>query len=327
MATPTLPAQWTPTQQGCLRSTDYWIWEYNAKAQDARTVLGGPTQTSACLPPTWDATGTYAGTACPTSYTSACQGPGPQEAVTCCPDAYNFGCQSPTWSPGIHAETFRCSSAWTGTDLINVTRTDFVLNTVIFEQISKFTNRHLFALAVLYTTPATKTADGQATDGGFAPVVQTSAPTVSTEPTLLADSSAGSARGLSPSQAAGIGVGSVLGALLVAITAWFLYRLRERRRTHAMIEDGSSQAVKSHPLISQSASILPIMPQAVASPPELASSNDSYNSTPELNGHGKAPVTPRYEAWGNPLSESGGTAIHELPSRWGRLSATRKWDT
>ena len=69
-----LPANWTPSAPGCMRSTDYWIWMYNTDLAfgDARTVLGGPTQTTDCLAPTWDPSVPYAGTQCPPNYTAAC---------------------------------------------------------------------------------------------------------------------------------------------------------------------------------------------------------------------------------------------------------------
>lgn len=79
----TLPPSWTPTAPGCLRSTDFWVWMYNTDlaSSDARTVLGGPSQTTDCLAPTWTSDAAYAGTQCPPNYTPACSA----DAVTCCP--------------------------------------------------------------------------------------------------------------------------------------------------------------------------------------------------------------------------------------------------
>jgi hypothetical protein len=85
MTTPTLPPDWTPTQAGCLSPSDFWIWDYHTDSLDNRTVLGGPSQTSNCFPPTWVSTGEYIGTQCPPQYTAACQATDSLEPVTCCP--------------------------------------------------------------------------------------------------------------------------------------------------------------------------------------------------------------------------------------------------
>ena len=81
-ATPvqTLPADWTPTAPGCRRTGDYWVWLYS-EGKDERTVLGGPSQITDCLAPTWAPELTYAGSQCPPGFTPACD----VEAVTCCP--------------------------------------------------------------------------------------------------------------------------------------------------------------------------------------------------------------------------------------------------
>ncbi len=80
---PTLPGSWTPTVSGCLQSSDYWMWMYDSDPakSDARTVLGGPSQTTDCLAPTWQFDVVYAGTQCPPNYTPACTA----DAITCCP--------------------------------------------------------------------------------------------------------------------------------------------------------------------------------------------------------------------------------------------------
>lgn len=73
------------TQVGCLSPSDFWIWDYHTDSLDNRTVLGGPSQTSNCFPPTWVSTGEYIGTQCPLQYTATCQATDPLELVTCCP--------------------------------------------------------------------------------------------------------------------------------------------------------------------------------------------------------------------------------------------------
>ncbi|KAI1453135.1 hypothetical protein F4805DRAFT_444820 [Annulohypoxylon moriforme] len=154
MATPTLVNSWTPTQSGCLRTSDYWIWDYQVD-MDQRTVLGGPSQIQNCLPSSWDGTATYAGTGCPAQYTSACRGTDSAAAVTCCPWAYAFTCQ-PTTTGGLDRESFRCMSQHTATDKIVITRTAFRSNTIAFETRVEDTSLHLFALAIIYTTPVSR---------------------------------------------------------------------------------------------------------------------------------------------------------------------------
>ncbi|KAI1077299.1 hypothetical protein F5B20DRAFT_269484 [Whalleya microplaca] len=212
--TPTLPADFTPTAQGCLRSNDFWIWDYELGNEDARTVLGGPSQISDCFPTTWDATVTYAGSACPPQYTSACQGTDSAAAVTCCPNAYNYSCQ-PTWLPGRHGEQFRCQSQHTSAGQIVVTHSAFKVNTIDIQTRTRSLNQHLFALAMMYTTPAS-TAESS-----------TLGPTT-TEGSSDAQVSSTT---LSPGQAAGIGVGAGVAVLLIAaFAAWLLCRRRRARK-------------------------------------------------------------------------------------------------
>lgn len=151
-ASPTLPANWAPTSSGCLRTDDYWIWEFDAGNKDARTVLGGPSQTTNCFTSTWDPTVTYVGSGCPPQYTSACHDD-KFGAVTCCPSAYDFTCQPETWTAGIHAEWFRCISKHATQDVVTVTRTDFKQNTIAVGTRTRHKYEHLFALALMYTTP------------------------------------------------------------------------------------------------------------------------------------------------------------------------------
>lgn len=48
-------------------------------------VLGGPSQTTECLPTSWASEVVYSGVQCPQKYTSACQGTDSHSEVTCCP--------------------------------------------------------------------------------------------------------------------------------------------------------------------------------------------------------------------------------------------------
>lgn len=90
---PTLPTDWDPPpQSSCLQKGDIWQWDWD-DALERPLVLGGPPQTTACLPPIWNATGVYRGRGCPPHYSvaSAATTSGGTPAatdsgvVTCCP--------------------------------------------------------------------------------------------------------------------------------------------------------------------------------------------------------------------------------------------------
>ncbi|ORY60260.1 uncharacterized protein BCR38DRAFT_488440 [Pseudomassariella vexata] len=215
VTTPTLASSWS-IQSGCTRTNDYWIWEYDAKAQDARTVLGGPTQTTACLPPSWtEVNGAFIGSECPSEYTSACQDS--DGAVTCCPTVYDFTCQTPGASS--HGSMFRCASAFSTNGTLTVTRTDFAVNTITFDVVTARTDLHLFALAVVYATE-TSTISGTIS----------STSSNSAESTSMGDPSA-----LSAGAAAGVGVGATIGFIGITLLGWFALR---RRRSKGGLGNG-----------------------------------------------------------------------------------------
>lgn len=83
-ATPTLPTSWQPTDSACVSSSDYWLWDYGSDS-DRWVVLGGPLQTTECLPTLWASNVVYSGVQCPQKYSSACQGTDSHSQVTCCP--------------------------------------------------------------------------------------------------------------------------------------------------------------------------------------------------------------------------------------------------
>ncbi|KAI4868237.1 hypothetical protein F4820DRAFT_154509 [Hypoxylon rubiginosum] len=267
MATPTLPADWTPDKQGCLRTNDYWIWDYEVAA-DRRTVLGGPSQTSDCFPSTWDPTLTYGGTQCPPQYTSACQGTDSAAAVTCCPTgAYSFACQPENWQPGVHAENFRCQSKHTSGGTIVITRTDLKKNTVAVETKTRSTHEHLFALAMIYATPTSIATSSTIT----APPTTDSS--LTPEASSQAESSQSSST-LSKGEAAGIGVGVAVAVLMLAsFLAWFLKRRRTSSRNQAQ-ESNMEEYIDSPP---------PPMPRLP--PGELP----SFKEPSELNTEGSIP--------------------------------------
>ncbi|KAI1638842.1 hypothetical protein F4809DRAFT_598218 [Biscogniauxia mediterranea] len=64
--------------------------------------------------------------------------------------AYQYSCQPPTWSPGVHAEMFRCVSRYGTTETMTATQTDFAVNTIAVQQRNVKSNLHLFALAIMY---------------------------------------------------------------------------------------------------------------------------------------------------------------------------------
>ncbi|KAI2472711.1 hypothetical protein F4781DRAFT_382674 [Annulohypoxylon bovei var. microspora] len=216
-STPTLTLvdSWTPTQSGCLRTDDYWIWDYQT-AFDQRTVLGGPAQITNCLPSSWGGNVTYVGTGCPPMYTSACQGTNSAAVVTCCPWAYSFACE-PQSSPGVrHAESFRCVSQESNGNTITVTRTSILANSLATETRVESTAFHLFALAIVYSTPASTSITSSATGTSS-----------QDNPSATGASPQDNSSALSPGQAAGVGAGVGVGViLLVSIIAFFLWRRR-----------------------------------------------------------------------------------------------------
>lgn len=154
ISTPTLPGNWRPSQQGCLRTGDIWLWDYGSN-KDNRTVLGGPSQTLSCFPlSTWGATETFVGSDCPPQYTPACQGTDSVEAVTCCPTAYSFTCvDSADVLTASHGIFFRCISAWTTSGPVVVTRTDLVGGSgLVVGTDTMSSNLHLFALPIMFAT-------------------------------------------------------------------------------------------------------------------------------------------------------------------------------
>lgn len=265
----TLPDSWKPSQQGCLRTGDMWLWDYGSP-KDNRTVLGGPSQTLSCFPSsTWDAAETFVGSACPPQYTSACHGQGADaaQAVTCCPTAYSFTCVAPSEVlSASHGSVFRCSSVWATSGPIVVTRTDLVGGSglVVGTQTMR-TNLHLYALPIIYATnvrpyafckPCHVPSLPRAGVGGgdymycgklmclavplitcwqSATTTSTVTSTVSATPQTssslpsTASKNSGSAATLSNGAAAGIGVGAALVAVLLAGLVWMACKRRRRR--------------------------------------------------------------------------------------------------
>lgn len=77
----TIPPDWNPPQPECDPKYHVWGWGTGWR----RLVLGGPTQTTACLPPGWTTDATFEATQCPSGYTAvptACDWA--PDAVVCC---------------------------------------------------------------------------------------------------------------------------------------------------------------------------------------------------------------------------------------------------
>lgn len=151
----TLRGDWVPSNQAnCLKTDDIWQWDHGIP-EDRRTVVGGPSQVTECLPSGWSSDMTYQGTQCPPRYTEACQATGDSLAVVCCPTLHEFTCQASSFlTTAPHASDFRCMSRYTDTGTWVVTQT--------YMEPSSGTNlvtptyrppQHLFALAIIYATP------------------------------------------------------------------------------------------------------------------------------------------------------------------------------
>ncbi|KAI1312192.1 hypothetical protein F5Y03DRAFT_341691 [Xylaria venustula] len=215
---PTLQTDWTPTSSGCLRTSDLWIWDFGNTRSDARTVVGGPSQTTDCFASEWNPTVTYAAAGCPSHYTSACSSSG---AVTCCPTIYDFDCQPETAGTDNHIQWFRCQSLNDGSGAVTVTRTNFIKSTQATETRTSHTYEHLFALGVMYNTPfSTPSATTSPTTSS------TSSANSSTNPSLTDTSSKSSSSGLTAGAAAGIGVGVAAGVIILALLGWLMFRRR-----------------------------------------------------------------------------------------------------
>ncbi|RYP80912.1 hypothetical protein DL770_006070 [Monosporascus sp. CRB-9-2] len=225
--THTLPGSWTPTAPGCLRSTDFWIWRYDTdvRSSDMRTVLGGPTQTADCLAPTWQSDVVYAGTQCPPNYTQACG----EEAVTCCPDVYEFTCVPPP-EPTRHSEMFRCVSRWRtdeGATAV-ITVTDLRDNRIGVVTRSLLSYQHLFALAMVYTTPTEQSSSAS----------ETAPPQITSSSSSPASGDGDSSIGAGA--AAGVAVGVAAGVALIALATWVLWRRRRKHRQQSTYCDTPS---------------------------------------------------------------------------------------
>lgn len=157
-AAPSLPGDWVPSvQASCLKASDTWQWDYGIP-ENRRTVLGGPYQTTECLPESWDSAMTYIGTRCPPRYSEACPNHPDGGPVTCCPTmgaSTTFTCEASSDLSSADASMFRCVSQFTDNSTCIVTRTYMAASgpSSDIETQTHATNLHLFALGIVYTTP------------------------------------------------------------------------------------------------------------------------------------------------------------------------------
>ncbi|KAI0911516.1 hypothetical protein F4823DRAFT_586096 [Ustulina deusta] len=276
-SSPTLRPDWIPTSSGCLRTSDFWIWEFNGATTDARTVIGGPSQTTDCFASTWSPSVIYAGSGCPSQYTLACQDSN-NGAVTCCPTVHDFTCQPETSGATDHGPWFRCESMYASGGVITVTRTDFQANNRALETRTAHTYEHLFALALIYTTPASSS-----------PSATTSLPTSSSDPSTTDTPSKNTSSGLTAGAAAGIGVGVAAGIIILALLGWFMYR----RRRAARLSNETTQYPTP---------LTPMTPGAYTYTTEASRSPSQYLTPPLASSPPKelpAEGAPVYELQGN----------------------------
>lgn len=119
-------------------------------------MLGGPFQTTECLPSSWGSDITYTGTQCPPRYTEACRVQASGGAVTCCPTVDSFSCMaSSDLATAPDASLFRCESQYTdnGTDIVTRTYMAATVPSSDVETQTYKTNLHLFALAIVWASP------------------------------------------------------------------------------------------------------------------------------------------------------------------------------
>ncbi|KAH8427108.1 uncharacterized protein LDX57_004825 [Aspergillus melleus] len=221
---PTIPADWAPSKAGCLRKEDYWLWLWPNKQHDNRTVLGGPSQTTDCFPPTWAASDVYVGTSCPGDYTTAsCEGSDQRDTVTCCPNNHVFTC-AVSETEKAHGSLFPCRLKYTTERVVTATLTDFVSNTINVDEVTQKPGLHLYALGVLFVTPTPTSSDLSTSAVNTEPSLSITASSTSE---LSNISSPSSSTPLSAGASAGIGIGSAAGVILIAVLGWFWYRRKK----------------------------------------------------------------------------------------------------
>lgn len=124
-------------------------------------------------------------------------------------------------------------------------------NTLAVGPVTEYPSRHLFALAMVYVTPVralnetfavlcwpANTSKWQASIAStvsttsISSIITTSS---SSSPSSTSHAFTTNSSALSPGAAAGIGIGTAAGALLIAFLAWLMYRRRKSSKTDVPI--------------------------------------------------------------------------------------------
>ncbi|KAI1758226.1 hypothetical protein F4782DRAFT_544566 [Xylaria castorea] len=209
MAFPTLPQSWSaPTS--CFDPTDIYAVITSRDPEDTDVVgweywYGVPTNivTGDCLPPSYTTSAPYFGQTCP---------PGYRNALAFTTKIYNQGASDFSFA---YSGTEGCESSIGGQTFI-ATFTD---NTRHEQRMTTFSNQSgsiLHAFGITITTPTST----DTSTSSFSSTTSTSSPTSSEKPS-----------GLSTGAAAGIGIGTTLGAIFLLLLGWLMYRRRAKKRS------------------------------------------------------------------------------------------------
>ncbi|KAJ4396677.1 hypothetical protein N0V93_000898 [Gnomoniopsis smithogilvyi] len=259
----TIPAEWTqPT--GCLGSTDVWYWTIISEGTFWGDILGAPTESITCYPPSYTPTigPAYTAASCPNGFTSG----GSANAYSglwstvCCP--------SGEYAMTVRSATFASLFLGCGLNYITDSSTHTLTRTVtIFghnaASLDSFTWDALSATRVVETAAAESTT--VITSGGIAvPMPRTSgdvlygmavgvvSPTsTSSQPvsTSTVSTASKSNSSLSPGAAAGIGVGVTFAVIaLIAVGAWLCWRHKRRRSMSLVLKKHSPPEVYISPV-------------------------------------------------------------------------------
>ncbi|KAK8041437.1 hypothetical protein PG994_014444 [Apiospora phragmitis] len=236
----TLDPPWT-APSSCLASTAYYymvVRTYTAGIVFSE-MFGAPTPlmmsadpTGPCIPPGFTTGAPYMTDGpCPTGYTEACATGAlfsgtPASSVTCCPSGvFKFAC---------HGETYGCLATADSGDVWTGTRTDIALtpNTQVPETHTAFAGESLWAWGIKFIRVGRQELEYQRWldptnhTGASTSFESTSPPRpTAAEPETVQSTSSQT----SPGTTAGISVGAMAGAIMIALSAWLLYRKRQRR--------------------------------------------------------------------------------------------------
>ncbi|KAH7137800.1 hypothetical protein EDB81DRAFT_901486 [Dactylonectria macrodidyma] len=240
MSVGSLTTTFTPAASCVSSLTDIYADEYGA-------MYGGPLTTDGCFPAhyAYALTNYYSPGICPDGYTTACssttpvgEGSAVETVVTCCPS--NFDC-NPKIVNGWES-TMGCSSAWADgisfptVTIVTTSGTDLVPDsTTSMDQ--PFGALNVFSVQIRFR-------DGDFHSGHEPTNTDTASTTASTSP---ADNKSHSV-GLSAGEVAGIGIGSAIGVLGLAASAYCIFLLGKRQaRWQFAHTDQAVEETRQHP--------------------------------------------------------------------------------